>query len=67
MDELVNWVAEKTGLAHEQAQQATQVVLDYLMTKLPAPLAEQIRVALGSGGFVTASFEGAPDNPEVTD
>lgn len=50
MDELVNVVSQKTGLPKDQAQAAAQAVLDYLMTRLPAPVAEQIKAALGGGG-----------------
>jgi hypothetical protein len=49
MEELVNVVSQKTGLSHDQAQAAAQAVLDYLMTKLPAPVAGQIKSALGGG------------------
>lgn len=50
MDELVNAVAAKTGLSKEQAKAASQAVLDFLMTKLPPPVGEQIKAALGGGG-----------------
>ena len=53
MDELVKIVAEKTGLSQAQAKAATQTVLDYLMTKLPAPVAEQIKLVLAGGGVGT--------------
>jgi hypothetical protein len=53
MDELVKLVSEKTGLPQDQAKAATQVVVDYLMKKLPAPVADQIKAALGgsAGGI----------------
>ncbi len=50
MDELVSIVVQKTGLPKDQAQAAAQAVLDYLMTKLPAPVAEQVKTALTGGG-----------------
>lgn len=50
MDELVNVVVQKTGLPKDQAQAAAQAVLDYLMTKLPAPVAGQVKAALTGGG-----------------
>jgi hypothetical protein len=46
MDELVKAVSQRTGLSEEQSRQAAQAVLDFLMTKLPPPLAEQIKGAL---------------------
>lgn len=50
MDELTKAVAAKTGLSQEQSQAAAQAVLDFLMTKLPAPIAEQIKAAVMGGG-----------------
>ncbi len=50
MDELVNAVSAKTGLPKDQAQAAAQAVLDFLMTKLPPPVAGQVKAALGGGG-----------------
>ncbi len=51
MDELVNVVSQKTGLSHDQAQAAAQAVIDYLKTKLPAPVAGQIDAVLKGGGM----------------
>ncbi len=59
MDELVNQVVEKTGIAPEQAQMAVDVVLDYLKDKLPAPIDSQIDAVLGGGGDVTSGLGGA--------
>ncbi len=50
MDELVNVVVQKTGLPKDQAAAAVKAVMDYLQTKLPAPVAEQVKAALGGGG-----------------
>ena len=57
MEELVAVVTQKTGLSPEQARAATQAVLDFLMTKVPGPLAEQIKLTL-SGGSVTDAVKG---------
>ncbi len=46
MDELVNQVQSKTGISHDQAQQAAQTVIDYLKARLPGPVAGQIDNAL---------------------
>lgn len=50
MEEIVRVVVQKTGMSHEQAQVAVQVVLDYLKNKLPAPIAGQLDSVLQSGG-----------------
>jgi len=49
MDELVKLVAQKTGLSQDQARTATQVVVDFLKSKLPAPVASQIDGVLKGG------------------
>lgn len=51
MDELVNQVAQRTGLSQDQARQAADAVLGFLKDKLPAPIASQIDGLLsGQGG-----------------
>ncbi len=50
MDELVQLVAQKTGLSQDQARAATQVVIDFLKSRLPAPVASQIDGVLKGGG-----------------
>ena len=59
MDELVNQVAEKTGLAPAQAKMAVDTVIDYLKDKLPAPVAGQIDAVLEGGGDLTGGLGGA--------
>ena len=55
MDELVQAVSQKTGLPKDQARAAAQAVLDYLMTKLPGPVAGQIKTALEGGSMGSAA------------
>jgi hypothetical protein len=50
MDELVNQVAQRTGLSPEQARQAVETVLNLLKERLPAPIASQIDSVIGGGG-----------------
>ena len=42
MKELTNIIVQKTGISQENAQKAVQVMLGFLKTKLPAPLAGQL-------------------------
>ncbi len=42
MKELINVIVQKTGISEENAQKAVQVMLGFLKTKLPAPLAGQL-------------------------
>ncbi len=52
MDELVNLVAQKTGLPQAQARTAVETVINYLKQKLPAPIAGQIDAVLSGKGAV---------------
>lgn len=54
MDELYKVVSQKTGLTLEQSKAASQAVLDYLKTKLPAPVAAQIDGVLGGSASADA-------------
>ncbi len=58
MDELVKVVSAKTGLSEDQSNAAAQAVLDFLMTKLPAPVAEQVKSALTGGGNLGGLAQG---------
>jgi hypothetical protein len=50
MQEIVKLVIEKTGLPEAQAKQAVEVVINFLKTKLPAPLAAQLDGLIAGGG-----------------
>ncbi len=51
MEELINRVAQKTGMTPEMAKTAVAAVLDFLKEKLPAPVAGQVESLLaGDGG-----------------
>ena len=49
-DELVNRVAERTGLPREQAQTAAETVIGFLKERLPSPIAGALDGVTGSGG-----------------
>jgi len=46
MNELINLIVQKTGISQENAQKAAQTVIDFLKTKLPAPVASQMDAVL---------------------
>ena len=50
MEELIKQVSAKTGLSADQAKSAVETVVNYLKTKLPAPLAGQLDSLLAGGG-----------------
>lgn len=47
MDELIKQVAQKANISPDQAKSAVEAVLAFLKDKLPAPLADQVKAALG--------------------
>ena len=49
MDQLVALVSEKTGLSPEMSRKAVETTLDFLKTRLPAPIAGQVDAALADG------------------
>ena len=54
-DQLLGEVCSKTGLSQEQASAAFTVAVDFLKTKLPAPIASQVDAFLGGSGDADAS------------
>jgi uncharacterized protein (DUF2267 family) len=63
MDELVNAVAQKTGMSHEDAQKAVVAAIDFLKTRLPAPIAGHLDAFLSGGTSGTlGSLEGEAEN-----
>jgi hypothetical protein len=46
MNELINLIVQKTGISQENAQKAAQTAIDFLKTKLPAPIAGQLDAVL---------------------
>jgi len=57
MNELINIVVQRTGLSPEQSQQAVQAVLDFLKTKLPAPIATHLDALLSGGASDLGGLE----------
>lgn len=47
MEELINQITERTGIPHDVAKQAAEVVIGFLKQKLPGPIGSQIDAALG--------------------
>ena len=49
MDELVRQVAQKAGIAEEQARTAVVTVIGFLKEQLPAPIAGQLDGVISGG------------------
>ena len=50
MDQLIQFVADKTGLGADKAKEAVDAVLSFIKEKLPAPIAGQIDSLLSGEG-----------------
>lgn len=46
MDELITRIGDKLGIPQDQARKAVLITADYLKSKLPDPLYEEIEVIL---------------------
>jgi hypothetical protein len=57
MDELVKLVVQKTGIPEAQAKIAVDTVIDFLKSKLPAPVAGQIDSVL-AGSDLSKGVDG---------
>ena len=53
MNELVNLVAQRPGLSQEDSQKAVVAVMDFLKTKLPAPIASHLDALMAGGTDAT--------------
>lgn len=61
MEELINQITERTGIPHDVAKQAAEVVIGYLKQKLPGPIGSQIDSVLG----MQAAGDGANQTQEA--
>jgi hypothetical protein len=62
MDQLVELVAQRTGISADKAQTAVTTVIGFLKDKLPAPLAGQLdQFASGQGGAAAGGSGGLAD------
>ena len=52
MDELVQQVAQKTGISAEQARTAVETVVNFIKGRLPAAIAPHVDTAVGAAGKV---------------
>lgn len=46
MNELINQIVQRTGISQENAQKAAQAAIDFIKSKLPAPIAGQVDAVL---------------------
>lgn len=59
MEELIQLVSAKTGIAPEQARTAVETVLGFLKERLPAPLAAQVDGLLSNGAISSDNLTNA--------
>lgn len=60
IDELVNRIAERTGISQEQARTAADTAIGFLKERLPAPLASALD-GVAQGGGTESSGGGMMD------
>lgn len=58
MQELIQKVAERTGLSEDKAKTAIDTVVGFLKERLPGPLAGQVDNALNAGGATAVDKAG---------
>ena len=57
VDELINLVSQRTGIAPDKAQIAIQTVVGFLKERLPAPIAAEVDAFMsGNGGGMTGDI-----------
>lgn len=61
MEELVTLVSKKTGLNKDQATAAVKIVLDFVKSKLPAPVAAQVDSVVSGSGVLGAAASALDD------
>jgi hypothetical protein len=70
VEELVKLVSAKTGLGKDQAAIAVKTVLDFLKSRLPAPVAAQVDAVLNNSGLMgmaaNALDDGKIDGSDVS-
>jgi hypothetical protein len=49
MEQLIQQVAQRTGISEEQARTAVQTVLGFVKERLPGPVAAQLDNVVGGG------------------
>ena len=62
MQEIINLVAQKTGIPTDKAQTAVTTVLGFLKERLPAPVAGQIDSLVAGGGTPGGMTGGLADS-----
>ena len=59
MNELINTLSQKTGLPADKARVAAETVINFLKSRLPAPVADQVSSALtGEGSGIAEKVGG---------
>ena len=48
MEQLINMIAERTGISVEQAREATNMVVGFLKERLPEPVAAHVESVLNN-------------------
>lgn len=61
MNDLVQQLTSKVNISREQAEKATEVVMNFIGDRLPDPIAKQVKGALSGEGGALKNLEGLAD------
>jgi hypothetical protein len=61
LNDIINKVAEKTGISSDKAAMAVTTVVDFLKNKLPSPLASQLDKLLNGESIASDTLDQAKD------
>jgi len=60
MDELIEMIVQRTGISKEQAEEIANIVLEFIKSKLPSSIADQLDSLIsGEGGGLLGTITGA--------
>ncbi len=62
MNELVQMVTQKTGISQDKAQQAVEVIINHLKSRLPGPIASHLDQFTGGGSSSSSNLESEAEN-----
>ena len=62
MNELVQMVTQKTGISRDKAQQAVEVILNHLKSRLPGPITSHLDQYTGGGSSGSSNLENEAAN-----
>jgi hypothetical protein len=66
MDELVGQISQRTGIPADKAQEAARTAIEFLDSRLPAPIGGNLSKLVHGGGGGAGGGGGLPDLGDLT-